>query len=180
MTIGKSPQRQAVAYGGYDLGMDLEEDDAFLQAPSRSSSSLPEQPPELSVDNDDLEEDEAFMQPSSQPDIPNVPSNNLIEEELEEDMAFLRDPPVPSTSASPSSCRQRSASAQLPEEAPRIYGNVNQQTIDVSEVDLGRKQSFDRALGGTSYDGRKISFKRKKGNMMIGEVSQNLLRDQPS
>ena len=166
--------------------MELEEDHDFLQQPGLSSSqALPPAQAEPAI-QDDLEEDEAFFQP--QPDVTEYHHAVLADvpptEDLEEDLSFLEaeQQPQQSTSASPSTRKEQttavpsSPNLQYEEEdlpdIKNVFGDVSKQRLDVGNLDLGQRQDPRLSLSGTNYDGRTLVFKRKKGNMMIGEVRQ--------
>ena len=161
--------------------MEIEEDQDFVQDAGPSG-----------LEND-LEEDETFLQPQSdiiteQPVVADdLPMATL--EDLEEDPSFLLDqpeeaqPPHQSTSAStftslsmehtdafPSTSQRVDDDEELPEVAS-IFGNVTHQRLDVGNLDLGQRLRPTQSLTATGYDGRKVFFGRKKGNLMIGEVS---------
>lgn len=167
-----------------DGDMELEEDQDFMRDAGPSG-----------LEDDDLEEDETFLQPQSetaatqeQPIVEDALPMETVED-LEEDPSFLLDqpeeaqPPQQSTSAStftspskehtdafPSTSQRVDDDEELPKVAS-IFGNVTHQRLDVGNLDLGQRLRPTQSLTATGYDGRKVFFGRKKGNLMIGEVS---------
>jgi hypothetical protein len=175
--FGTSPKHTAKTRVemGEDDEDELEEDEGFISA----SSSLHTGSTNLSKNGERngscLEQD-----PSSQSQLLNNQDDrdaNDEEDDLEEDPMFAAAAAATCASSSsttlhahaPASHQQQQQDDSL-SSASQLIRSITGKDMAVSHLDLGRHSDPHRQLCATTYSGKKIYFKRQKGNALIGDV----------
>lgn len=194
--LGVTPSRRPVKESAI-IDDVLEEDDSFAYAPTPPRpSALPSRPsahlahPHEDSD-EELEEDMSFMAPHAHEHHPltseSVTTHTpaLTDDVEDDDMDFAEDPAF-TTAAQASTSTQlhpRSAfvtdgddddeSEGLPSVSQLIRNGAGKRSIDVSNLDLGSRYNQHMLLSGTTYSGKKMRFRRQRGNALVGEVSRS-------
>lgn len=148
-----------------DVNHELEEDVAFLQ-PVLPRTAVPFQD-HAHVGYDDtceLDEDSAFIAPSSSRAIPSSPMFTTLP------AGHVNNAMSSSTVINPvSEAYDYEGEESLPS-ATQLIRSITGRDIDVTRFQLGIQSDAGRQIFGTMYNGRKITFRRQKGNALIGEV----------
>ena len=141
------------------------EDETILQAGSRTAepiSALASQgKPER--DDEDLEEDPSFAEASSSQPLPCSQVHAPLSKSQLEHLAFSQTTPWVSEEVDEEDDSLPSAS--------QFIRAATGRSLDVSYLNLGRQSNASRHLLGTAYNGKRITFKRQKGNTVVGEVN---------
>ena len=170
-----SRKQQVAVEDGDD---DLQEDDAFFRAsnphssivasiPSPAPSATPP-PPDFVPAEEELEEDLAFAAPNSS-QVTHLSSPTRL--------SITRNP---RGDDSLHSTRVEMDDDQESDSLPNVsqlIRSVTGRNVDVSRLDLGIRTVSNRQICGTSYSGRRLNFKRTRGNALVGEVRTFFLYD---
>ena len=146
-------------------GDQLEEDESFFVDPATHSSASAGPSPTLTPDVDtthssDLEEDPLFVQPA-EVDIVEAGTGFATTYSRSLHSADLINTVIDEDDDLPGLSQILASRPQLP---VAIRSN-----FDASAIDLGNRYISTKSLSGYTYNGKRVSFPRRRGNALVGD-----------
>lgn len=140
---------------------------SLTRQPSLVESTTCSTPALTAADTDELEEDLDFTAPQVEESHSGTENEyTRLDTQGSTSASQLHEaqssPPLPSVDAE--------ADDDLPSATQLIRDTLRHGRLDVSNLDLGLRLNAVRSISGTTFDGKRVSFKRQRGNAFVGEV----------
>lgn len=142
---------------------------SLARQPSLMESTTCSTPALTVADTDELEEELDFIAPQPDDARPAAEGDDIRFDAHNRTSASQQTDKAP-----PSAPQLASADDEdddLPSATQLIRDTLRHGRLDVSNLDLGLRLNAMRAISGTTFDGKRVSFKRQRGNAFVGEVS---------